>query len=478
MTEKQKSLDLIAKEDDSIIKEAQKWIISNKGTKVHSGFYPSPRVSSEIIDCSMPMTFDHLSFCSLGCTYCFAYSFKSNNPSIKEVKLRSVDTKSLMNVIRGKEAKGYLKVYNEHFLKKKFLLHWGGLADPFCYFEKNNFIGYDLIECLGEENYPTLFSFKGDAVLEKKYLRLFRKFSDQRNFAFQISMVTGDDEMGKLIEIGVPAPSKRLKAMRILSDMGYWTILRLRPFIIGITDETLDETLERSLEAGIKGISTEFFALDCRMTEGMKKRYDWMGKLMGIKDIYKYFSELSPSPRGGYKRLNRFVKEFYVKKIYKFCMEHNLVFGCSDPDFKELNTSGSCCAMPDKYEPNPLLQNWTRSQLTYHLKEARKLYHVTGEVKKLRFCDVFGKESWFHDNVIAQDHVCTISYCNADRKFVTYESILKRQWNNLRSPANPRNYFDGKLLPCGLDDNGDILFKYNPMEYEERWKAEGIDLTR
>ena len=29
-----------------------------------------------------------------------------------------------------------------------------------------------------------------------------------------------------------------------------------------------------------------------------------------------------------------------------------------------------------------------------------------------------------------------------------------------------------------LDDKGNYIMQYNPLEYEARWKAEGIDLTR
>ena len=56
--------------------------------------------------------------------------------------------------------------YYEAFYKKKFLLHWGGLADPFCNFEKSNRKGYKLLKALGEENYPTLFSFISEITHE------------------------------------------------------------------------------------------------------------------------------------------------------------------------------------------------------------------------------------------------------------------------------------------------------------------------
>lgn len=466
--------------NNEVIQEALKWVNKNKGLAItnEKEYYTSPRISSEVMDCSMPMTFDSYNYCSLGCMYCFAYFFKSNNPSIKGVTLKSVNTSDLISGIEGKPKSARAKLMYKHFYSKKFLLHWGGLADPFCNFENQNGKGFELIPALGEMNYPTLFSFKGRTILKKKYLSLFEKYSKQKNFAFQVSIITNSDNLSKMVEIGVPSTTKRLETIKILSDMGYYTILRLRPFIIGISDEGLSELLSRALEAGIKGVSMEFFALDGRANLGMKERYLWLSKFIGTKDLMEYFSVLSPKERGGYMRLNRLVKEPYIKEVYSFCINHGLVFGCSDPDFKELNTSGSCCGMPDKYKENPLLENWTRNQLTYHLKELRKTYHKTGIKENLYFNETFKSDSTYLDDIIlAGDHIAHAGMCNTERFQSSIRTILQKHWNNLNSYANPRNYFNGKILPSGLDNEGNLFYKYHEHEYEKRWKEEGINLT-
>jgi DNA repair photolyase len=422
------------------------------------------------------MTFDQYNFCSLGCTYCFAYFFKSNNPSISKIELKAVDADRMIEDMQGRSTRVVGRTFYEHFYSKRVILHWGGLADPFCSFEKTNGVGLKLIDALGEMSYPTLFSFKGPTIFEPKYVKRFEKFAHQRNFAFQVSIVTGDDELAKLVEIGVPSPTQRLRALKMLSDMGYWTVLRLRPYIIGVSDQHLDRLLERALEAGIKGISAEFMAIDARSNVGMKSRYAWLAKLIGVKDMHRYFQKLSPSERGGYMRLNRMVKERHVRKIYNFCKKHDLVCGISDPDFKELNTSGSCCALPNRYKPNKEMSNWTRSQLTFHLKEARQEFHRTGKAPVLKFGTVYGSESYLDDTRLANDHVRVIGMCCADRMALTQRTILQEIWNNLDSPANPRNYFHGKLMPTGTDREGNLLFQYTPSEYEARWKEEGVSL--
>jgi intein/homing endonuclease len=56
--------------EKEIIEEALRWVRNNQSLKICDGSYASPRISSEIPDCSMPMSFDHLKWCSFGCTFC------------------------------------------------------------------------------------------------------------------------------------------------------------------------------------------------------------------------------------------------------------------------------------------------------------------------------------------------------------------------------------------------------------------------
>ncbi|MBU2052519.1 hypothetical protein KKH13_04920, partial [Patescibacteria group bacterium] len=443
------------KDQNSIVDEALRWVKMNSGYKLsgNSMGYSSPRISSEIMDCGMPLSFDHFNACGFGCCYCFSAAFKANNPEWIHHggnRLRAVNIPGMIKAIKGEGKNNRDIALYEHFYSKKFMLHWGGLADPFCAFELNNGIGLPLMEFLGEYNYPTLFSFKGPAILAKNkpYINLFKHYAQQRNFAFQISMVTADDALAHKIEIGVPSPTQRLNMIKILSDLGYWTILRLRPYIIGLTDNSIDTLLKHALEAGIGGVSMEFFALDARSNPALKRRHEWMGKILGY-DIPAYYSELSPTSRGTYRRLNRYVKELHVLKVYDFCVKNNLVFGCSDPDFKELSTTGNCCAMPNKYKPNQLLQNWTSDQLTYHLKEARRTYHTTGHKAKLTFDGVYSeKATWLNDQRFRDDHCSVVGMHYASIRTQVYiRQVIRSHWNNLASPSNPRNYFDGKVLP-------------------------------
>jgi len=443
--------------------------------------YASPRISSEINDCSLPLTFDTYSKCSMNCEFCFSSVQKCNTPGASSAPLQASNVKSLMHMIDGTShsRSGEVPAFHEFFFSKRFIFHWGGLSDPFCRFERKFGVGYQILKELAERRYPTLFSFKGNTILDDKYLQLFDDYKHNNSFAFQLSIVTADDNLSKTLERGVPPPSERFRIMKILSDMGYWTVLRLRPYIIGVTDLTIDTILQKGLDSGMNAISTEFYAMESRSNPQAQSQYEVMQKLMHIKDITAYFKKLSPTERGTYRRLNRYIKEPYVKKLYKFCADNNIVFACSDPDYKELSMTSCCCALPENHPDNPDFNNYLRLQLTDAMKRARRLYHTTGERMLLSFDDTYGKDESFLDNIALshQNYGCT-AHNYAYRKQLTTRHIIQAQWNTLQSSASPSRYFHGKVMPVGLDDSKEnILYQYVPAEYEERWKNEGINLS-
>lgn len=440
--------------------------------------YYSPRISSELPDCSSPLTFDIYSRCSMSCTYCFSHAQKDVNPGTKEAPLQAVNPDKFFKQMDGTSNGMEDKLFYKHFFSKKFLLHLGGLADSFCHYEKKYGYSYPIIEGILDRKYPLMFSSKGPMITDPKYVQLFEKYAKQNTVAFQFSIVTADDSLAKKVEPGVPSPTQRFEYMKYLSGMGYWTILRLRPFIIGVTDHTLPQIMQQAYEAGAKAVSTEFYAMDQRCVGGMRKATERLGALMGIKDIFKYFTTLSPKERGGYCRLNRLVKEPYVKYMFKFCQDHNMVFTCSDPDYKELSMSGNCCGLPEDHV-TPDMNNWSKQQMTFFIKEGRKYYHRTGKLMHFDFDNVYHDTDWiFDEHALSHMDIGCTKYVYAIRKQLTLRHLLQDKWNNLASYANPRNYFHGKVIPVGLDETKtNLVYRYNPMDYEKRWVDDGIDLT-
>ena len=99
--------------------------------------YTSPRWSMELLDCSMPMSFDTYSRCSYGCLYCFSFFQKSHTvEGYLDGKVRSVNPGKVIHLfecIRG----GVFDRLNSTekqfipYVRDGRIMQWGGLADEF-----------------------------------------------------------------------------------------------------------------------------------------------------------------------------------------------------------------------------------------------------------------------------------------------------------------------------------------------------------
>lgn len=460
-----------------VTKNALKWFEQNKCVGcAKSGSYSSPRISSEYPDCATPFSFDLYNMCSYGCLYCFAFFQKSNNPAYEKdgsnLNLKKVNVDKLIRTFEGEYPND---PYYKYFIKKRKVMHIGGMADNFCNFERHNKEGVKLIEYLLKTGYPIIISSKGTVYNFPEYKTLFEKYKDIANCVWQSSIITYDRRLAAQIEVGVPSPEERFKNMKWLSDLGYYTILRLRPFMVGISDKTLPELMNAMKESNCKSLSTEFYAMDMRVNEESKDRYDWFSQLAGF-DYTEYYKTLSPQSRGTYRRLNRNVKERFVKYMYKFCVDNDILFACSDPDFKELNMSGCCCGLPDNQGE---ISNYQKNQLTQVLKDLRiKYVKSNGEDKYLKLSDCIydqDEQDWREDGKLYfSDMVCCIGQSSSERDVRNFWIKFKEDWNNTRSPKCPINYFDGKIIDSGKqDEEGNIIYEYNPSDYEAIWKEEG-----
>jgi len=460
-------------QDNLLVRQAEKAVDSIKKGQ----YYTFPRISSEYVDCSLPLTGDTNNICTgFFCKYCFAAYQKSVNPSLRgEFQFKTVKVEHIKEILEGKHPEN---PYYKNFIQYRFPIHIGGLSDCQDKTEPLTSVTYNLLKVFIEHNYPVIISTKGTYFTETpEYYKLFEQTKQHKNFAFQFSIITNDDKQAEKIEVGVPSTTARLASMKKLSELGYWTILRLRPFIIGLTDIGLEELLTRSREAGAKAISLEFFCFDVRCgSKEIKKRYKLMSDLLGF-DMEEYYRKLSPSERGGYRRLNRDVKEIFVKRMWKKCHELGIQFNTSDPDFKELNESGSCCGLPETKEKyNSDLINWSRGQLTYHMKELRKRYWASNGEDKYLTWDMIAKDvphNWMKEHRFYGDSLKNW-HSDFGKTKMGYGHEFLQTWNNLRSAGNPYSYFHGKIKPSHVDKNGNIVYKYIPHPYETRWRKEGI----
>ncbi len=455
-------------------------------------FYNSPRISSEYQDCSMPNCFDTYNFCNSACSFCFSYIFKSNNPAVTKSKdgllLKTTDFDRFKKVFNGEypnDAK------YKWFYSKRKVLQVGSMADPFdIVFENKYHILENYLNLWNSVAYPVRFCSK--FYPNQRLIEIFDKNKENKNYAFMYSIITDIPEHQKEIEYGAHSTDKRFEALTDLGKMGYYTMIRMRPFIMGTTDISLDSLLEKAKKAKVNSISVEWFCMDSRINPAIKSMYSHMGKTLGF-DIYQYAKKLSPTSRGGYLRLNRDVKEPYVRKIYQWCLENDIHFACSDPDFKELNMSYSCCGLssPEKNRWHKDLSNFQIGQWTALLVNARRNFWkkntvddvINGkyEQEEISFDRILETQDngWMYEGSIASELIQKTSLSAGEITVMPPMGLFRKTWNELRGGKNPMNYFDGKIKPLRYDQNNNIIYGYCPSPYEILWQQKWkIDLSR
>jgi DNA repair photolyase len=427
--------------------------------------YTSPRWSGELLDCSMPMTFDQYSRCSFDCLYCFSFfqrSLKKYNPITETSKLYTEELPSTVNVNK------FMSIFDENskldmgkaqfkgYVRDRKVLQWGGMSDPFDIFEKRYGIGLNILNRLYEMEYPICFSTKGTWwVDDERYACLFRE-NDFWNV--KISIINLDKKRSAAMERGVDSPLSRLATINYLTrtlGLRAGVTLRLRPFIIGFSD-TNDEYLDliaMAAKAGASAVSTEFFCMEGRTTKESKERFNAMSEICGL-DLIDYYRANTPSA-AGYMRLNWKVKQPYVEKMKRLCDKLRIRFYVSDAHHKDQCHNGCCCGLPESW-------NYSRGQFTHALMVAKQ----NGEVS---FGDIVEEmpEGWDTQSIVT---ACGLNVARGnprDRarfRTFTIRDYIRYIWNHPNHPRSPYMYFYGLLAADRIDAEDNVIYKYKPYE--------------
>lgn len=396
----------------------------------------------------MPMTFDTYSNCSFGCLYCFAQFQRGVGGADKRAAYMA---KEVTHVNPEKIKKMFTEPdkYAGQFatyIKQRRVMQWGGMSDQFDGFERQQGVTLELLRFFKEIDYPLCFSTKATWFTEDdRYMSL---IEGQNNWNFKFSIITLDEDKAKVIEQGVPAPLKRLEAIRRIAEAGAGgATLRLRPFIIGITTPSYLDLIRLGAEKGATAVSTEFFCCDTR-SPTLAERWPTINRLCGfdLREFYRRYSVGS-----GYLRLNRNVKEPFMRNMKQLCNELGLRFYVSDAHFKELCCNGSCCGLPPTW-------NYSRGQFCEALQIAKN-----APDGKVRWTDICADIEQLHPYEWKKASGYNTNSGERRAKFenMTMAGYLRWLWNNPDAGQAPYRLFEGALVPDGKDDNGDIVYRYN-----------------
>ena len=412
--------------------------------------YTSPRWSMEIPDCSMPMSMDTYSRCSYNCLYCFSFFQKSHTTKgYLTGQPRSVNPEKVIALfenaaVNNTAAANKTDVQFFKYIQDRRIMQWGGLADEFDEYERRNGVTLELLRYFDKIDYPLSFSTKAAWWTEdSRYMELFARHT--HNWHVKISIITADPEKARKIERGVPAPQERLAAIKRLADIGIHVTLRLRPFIIGCSED-YPTLIRAAKEAGADSVTTEFFCMESRADDRLKARYAAMSEVLGY-DIHQFYIE--NSKQQGYKRLNRAIKAPIIHRMRELTHSLGMRFHVSDAFCRECNDACNCCGVPPE---------WGVSQ-TGNIGNAIIIAREKGFVT---FSDVMESINKYFD--LPWVGACGYNTGSNKARALLYDTTmaqwLRSNWNDTKKGTSPARAYGGVLVPDGKDENGDVIYRY------------------
>lgn len=227
--------------------------------------------------------------CSHGCIYCDS---RSNCYHIEN-----------FDMVRGKE--NALSILEQELSKKreKGVIGIGAMSDTYnpheCKYEETR----NALKLISKYGFGVSIDTKSDLIVRD--IELLKKINTKNNVIIKFTITTPHDELSKIIEPHVCVSSKRLKAMKQLSDNGIFVGILMNPVLPFITDkeEDIKELVRLSSIHGAKFIHTYM-----GMTLRENQRDYYFDKLdnrfPGLKEKYKkYYGNRYDCIAPNFKRL-------------------------------------------------------------------------------------------------------------------------------------------------------------------------------
>lgn len=182
--------------------------------------------------------------CSHGCIYCDSRSqcYGKEDFEVLEVKENAIE------LLENDLSK----------IRKKGILGVGSMSDPYLPKERKYRMTRKMMELAYKYNFPVHLITKSDIVIDD--IDLYKKINEKSFANITFTITTSDDELVQKIEPNVTLSSKRLQAMKKLSDEGIYTGVALMPILPFINDNesNIKQLVKKSYEYGAKYIIASF----------------------------------------------------------------------------------------------------------------------------------------------------------------------------------------------------------------------------
>lgn len=179
--------------------------------------------------------------CEHGCIYCFArptHSYLNLSPGLDfETKLFAKPNAADL-LIKEIRKKGYVC--------KPIAL--GTNTDPYQPIERHQKLTRSIIKTLAGAQHPFTITTKSDLVLRD--IDILAPLAAKNLIAVGISVTSLDHTLSRLMEPRASTPSKRLNAIKKLSEAGIPVVAQIAPIIPAINDAELEQIMQATRDKG------------------------------------------------------------------------------------------------------------------------------------------------------------------------------------------------------------------------------------
>src|SRR4051812_20388427 len=223
--------------------------------------------------------------CEHGCVYCFArpsHSYMGLSPGLDfESKLfAKPDAAKLLEKELAKD--GY----------QPRTIAIGTNTDPYQPIEKQYRIMREILEVLEARGHPVGIVTKSHLVTRD--IDILSRMAERGLAKVALSVTTMDRMLARTMEPRASTPTKRLEAIRQLSDAGIPASVMVAPIIPGLTDQEMERILDSARAAGAREAGYVILRLPLEVAPIFK---DWL--LRHYPDRYRHVMSLIRSMRDG-----------------------------------------------------------------------------------------------------------------------------------------------------------------------------------
>jgi DNA repair photolyase len=223
--------------------------------------------------------------CEHGCVYCFArpthaYMGLSAGLDFESKLFAKPDAAKLLERELAKE--GY----------EPRTIAIGTNTDPYQPIEKRFRIMREILEVLEAHDHPVGIVTK--SALVARDVDILSRMAGKGLAKVALSVTTLDRRLARMMEPRAATPTKRLEALRALSDAGVPVSVMIGPVIPGLNDQEIERILESAHAAGAREAGYIILRLPLEVSPIFK---EWL--LRHYPDRYRHVMSLIRSMRGG-----------------------------------------------------------------------------------------------------------------------------------------------------------------------------------